>query len=64
MLGITQEEIAKRLIRRGAETTISSGAVADFENGKREPSLLALMAYARLAGISTDLLIDDKSALG
>ena len=37
-----------------------SGAISRFETGQREPSLLMLLEYARLAGISTDVLIDDK----
>lgn len=36
------------------------GQISRFEQGKREPSLLLLLEYARLAGISTDVLIDDK----
>jgi transcriptional regulator with XRE-family HTH domain len=36
-LEVTQEEMAKRLIQRGAERTNSSGAAADFETGKRSP---------------------------
>ena len=37
--------------------------ISDFENGKREPPLPVLLRYARLAGISTDVLIDDKMDL-
>jgi len=62
-LEITQEEMAKRLIEYGAEKTLSSGYVADFETGKREPSLLALLAYAKLSDTSTDILIDDEQKL-
>jgi hypothetical protein len=28
--------------------------------GRREPPLMVLLAYAKLVGISTDVLIDDK----
>jgi transcriptional regulator with XRE-family HTH domain len=63
VFGLTQEALAKRLIRCGAEGTIRSSYIADFETGKREPSLLALLAYARLAEVSTDVLIDDKREL-
>jgi len=62
-LKITQEEMAKRLIKTGAEKAMSSGYVADFETGKREPSLLALLAYAKLFNTSTDILIDDRREL-
>jgi hypothetical protein len=51
-LEITQEEMALRLIKHGAEKTMSSGYIADFETGKREPSLLALLAYARVGETS------------
>jgi transcriptional regulator with XRE-family HTH domain len=33
--------------------------ISEFERGLREPSLLTLLEYARLAGISTDVLITD-----
>lgn len=59
-LGLTQEEMANLLKKNSAESSLHSGYIADFESGKREPSLLALLAYARMAGISTDELIDDK----
>jgi transcriptional regulator with XRE-family HTH domain len=34
--------------------------ISDFENNKREPDYLTLLAYARSYGISTDYLIDDS----
>ena len=34
--------------------------ISQYEHGRREPPLLVLLKYARLAGISTDVLIDDK----
>jgi hypothetical protein len=40
--------------------SLRPGHVSEFETGKREPSVLILLAYAKLAGISTDALIDDK----
>jgi transcriptional regulator with XRE-family HTH domain len=33
--------------------------ISGMERGEREPPLLLLLAYARLVGISTDMLIDD-----
>ena len=38
-------------------------AISNYELGTREPSLDVLLKYARLAGISTDLLIDDELEL-
>jgi transcriptional regulator with XRE-family HTH domain len=38
-------------------------AVSGYELGTRQPDLLVLLRYARLAGVSTDVLIDDKLKL-
>ncbi|HKC65585.1 MAG TPA: hypothetical protein VKB86_18230 [Pyrinomonadaceae bacterium] len=37
--------------------------ISAFELGKREPPLPLLLKYARLARVSTDVLIDDKLSL-
>lgn len=55
--GLSQTEIAKRLGVRERAT------ISQFETGKREPPLPTLLKYARLAGVSTDALIDDKVKL-
>jgi transcriptional regulator with XRE-family HTH domain len=39
---------------------VYAGHVSEFERGKREPSLLTLLAYARAARVSMDVLVDDK----
>lgn len=39
---------------------ISYTAVSAYELGAREPDVLTLLPYPRVAGISTDILIDDK----
>jgi hypothetical protein len=39
------------------------GRISEFELGKREPSLLTLLAYARVAGIHLEDLVDDNIAL-
>ena len=57
-LDLTQPELIKRLKVKG-ERLYPSG-ISLYEQGKREPSLPVLLSYARLAGISTDVLIDDK----
>jgi transcriptional regulator with XRE-family HTH domain len=60
-VGITQDEIVKRLQALGADETLHSGYVADYEtNGSREPSLLTLLAYSKLSGISINVLVDDE----
>ncbi|HEX8089030.1 MAG TPA: helix-turn-helix transcriptional regulator [Blastocatellia bacterium] len=59
-LGLTQDQMADRLKILVPETSIHPGHISQFEAGKREPSLLVLLAYAKMAGVSTDHLIDDK----
>ena len=52
--GLSQNEIAKRI---GVKDRAS---ISLYENGQREPPLPTLLNYARLADVSTDVLIDDK----
>ena len=61
ILNITQVEMAKKLTEYGAGQRLHSGYIADYENTKdREPSLLTLLAYSKLTGISVNTLIDDE----
>jgi len=60
-LGLTQDQMAQKLKRVKAPP--NSGAISRFEKGEREPSLLVLLAYARLGGTSTDVLIDDEQEI-
>jgi transcriptional regulator with XRE-family HTH domain len=55
-LGLSQSELLRRL---ESEDSISYKKISDYERGEREPSLLILLRYARVANISTDVLIDD-----
>jgi transcriptional regulator with XRE-family HTH domain len=59
-LELSQSEMLKRL---GVEKLIEAYRISEFETGKREPPLLVLLRYARVAGISTDVLIDDEMDL-
>jgi len=38
---------------------IRPGRTSEYENGKREPNLLVLMAYARLARVHLESVVDD-----
>ena len=60
-LDLSQNELIKRLDFKDLD--LVQGTISTYELGKREPSLPLLLAYARLAGISTDVLIDDKMEL-
>ncbi|HEV7858862.1 MAG TPA: helix-turn-helix transcriptional regulator [Pyrinomonadaceae bacterium] len=57
MLGLSQTEMLRRL---EAEDRMAYHRISEFESGKGEPSLPILLKYARLIGISTDVLIDDE----
>jgi transcriptional regulator with XRE-family HTH domain len=56
-LGLSQSEMLKRL---EAEDQIDYTAISKYELGRNEPSLVILLRYARVAGVSTDVLIDDE----
>ena len=56
-MGLSQSELLRRL---ELEDAISYKKISDYERGQREPSLIILLQYARAAGVSTDVLIDDK----
>lgn len=42
---------------------VSAALISDYENGEREPSLITLLSYAKAAGVSVDVLIDDNVKL-
>lgn len=63
LLRISQEEMVNRLRPLASGSPIYPGHISEFESGKREPSLLVLLAYAKLASVSTDMLIDDQLEL-
>ena len=55
-LGLSQGEMIRRLeLDNLTRTTVSA-----YEVGTSEPPLPVLLKYARLVGISTDILIDDE----
>ncbi len=58
LLGLTQEQMAARLSH--IKSPLHPGQVSRFEQGAREPSLLLLLKYARIAGVSIDVLVDDE----
>lgn len=56
-LGLSQNEIIRHL---GLDDVLTQSRISGYELGTREPSLQTLLMYARLAGVSTDVLIDDE----
>ncbi|PYS84246.1 MAG: hypothetical protein DMF67_05670 [Acidobacteria bacterium] len=59
-LGLSQSEMLRHL---EAEDEIDYTAISKYELGRNEPSLLILLRYARVANVSTDVLIDDEMDL-
>lgn len=57
-LGLSQSQVGKRL-----ELKVGYERISEWEKGTHEPNLFVLLRYARLAGISTDILIDDEVEL-
>jgi transcriptional regulator with XRE-family HTH domain len=59
-LGLSQNEMIKHL---GLEDVLYRSNISGFEVGEREPPLPVLLKYARAAGVSVDVLIDDEMDL-
>ena len=58
-LGLTQPKLIERLNVAG----ICSVYICQYESGRTEPTLIVLLAYARLANVPVENLIDDDLAL-
>jgi transcriptional regulator with XRE-family HTH domain len=56
-LGLSQNEMIKYL---GLTEELTRNNLAVYESGKREPSLLVLLRYARVVGIALEILVDDE----
>lgn len=59
-LNLSQTEMHKRL---GVEELITYTQLSRYESGLREPLLQILLQYARVAGVPTEVLIDDELEL-
>lgn len=58
-LGLTQHEMVQILKNQKPRLTVYPGNISRFEQGLREPPLLVLLAYARVARTTIDVLVDD-----
>jgi transcriptional regulator with XRE-family HTH domain len=59
-LGLSQDGMLERL---GLAEQFFRSRISAYELGNREPPLPVLLKYARLVGVSTDVLIDDEMDL-
>jgi transcriptional regulator with XRE-family HTH domain len=57
-LGMSQTQMTKAL-----GLTVHHSAVSNYELGTREPDLLIVLRYARLARVPMETLVDDKLKL-
>ena len=55
-LGLSQTEMLRRL---RAEEEIPYTRISDYELDKNEPSLMTVLAYARVGGVHVEDIIDD-----
>jgi transcriptional regulator with XRE-family HTH domain len=56
-LDLTQAELLRKL---DIEELATQSKISEFESGKREPSLIIILQYARLANVYVEVLIDDE----
>jgi transcriptional regulator with XRE-family HTH domain len=57
-LRLSQNEMLRAL-----ELKLDRSAISGYELGTREPTLITLLKYARLAGVHMDVLVDDEMNL-
>ncbi len=59
-LGLSQNEMIRQM---GLSEELRREEISDFERGRRVPSLLVTLHYARAFGVFADVLIDDELEL-
>ena len=57
VLGLSQTEMLKHL---GFAEVLDYKRISEYELGKNEPPLAMLLKYAEVAGVCTDMLINDE----
>lgn len=48
------------LLRLGLEDTMHYGRISQYETDEREPTLMTLIAYARVAAVHLEDIVDDN----
>jgi transcriptional regulator with XRE-family HTH domain len=59
-LGLSQTQM---LVRLGLEEMMHYGRISEYEQDKREPNLMTLLAYARAASVHLEDIVDDELEL-
>ncbi len=57
-MSLSQSQLIARL-----ERDLSTSRISEYESGSRIPSLLTLLAYAKVAHVRVEVLIDDRLEL-
>ena len=57
-LDMSQIQLAEKLSNKRIQLRKSD--ISRYESGLREPSLLTLLQYARLANVTMEMLVDDE----
>jgi transcriptional regulator with XRE-family HTH domain len=60
-LGMSQRDIVKAL--NYTATPLRASQISQYESGQREPTMMLVLAYARLANVPMECLVDDKMKL-
>jgi hypothetical protein len=58
-VGMAERLQAQILSHSGKEYRIKGGRISEWESGRREPDMLVLLAYSRLAHVSMNLMVED-----
>lgn len=56
----TQAEMLEALNSQGEFSTLTQNVISDYEKNRREPPPLVLYAYAKIANVYIDVLVDDE----
>jgi len=59
-LGLSQTQMLERL---GFSEIMHYGRISEYEQDKREPTLITLLAYARAASVHLEDIVDDNLEL-
>lgn len=58
-LDLTQAELLKR-IHPDKDISLAGSIIGEFERGRRSPSLMETLAYARLSKVTMEQIVDDN----
>jgi transcriptional regulator with XRE-family HTH domain len=59
-LGLSQAQMLRQL---EMEERLYYGRISEYELGKREPTLMTVLQYARVAGVHMEDIVDDELEL-